>query len=100
MHHTRPRPARDGSAHQLSRPPRHTEIHQQALGNPHRTVPLMSCSSEDEILGWEATWVAAKSYTSSFLDDVSAPFWEVAEYNATLIEFPQLSHAPQIQAPE
>ena len=44
--------------------------------------------------------MAAKSDTGSFLDDVSAPFWEVSEYNATLIEFPQLSHAPQIQAPE
>jgi len=44
--------------------------------------------------------VAAKSDTGSFLDDISAPFWEVSEYNATLIEFPQLGHAPQIQAPE
>ena len=32
--HTRARSARDGSAHQLSRPPRHAEIHQQALGDP------------------------------------------------------------------
>jgi hypothetical protein len=43
--------------------------------------------------------VAAKIDTGSFLDDVSAPFWEVSEYNATLIEFPQLG-PPQIPAPE
>jgi ABC-type uncharacterized transport system substrate-binding protein len=43
MHHTRPRPARNGSAHQLSRPPRHVETHQQTtLGGAHRTLPIVA----------------------------------------------------------
>ena len=52
VHHTRSRATRNGSAHQLSRPPRHVEIHQQTLGrNAHRALPIMSGLSKGEIHG-------------------------------------------------
>ena len=49
MHHTRTCRARDGSAHQLSRPSRQAEIHQQALGGPYRALPSCPDYPEDEV---------------------------------------------------